>query len=261
MIDSKVAEHILLHCDRTGSKEARYALSRFLWEPLNSQQMQLSSDCVLAPGNDILQAQESQKLFMNGGFCKCLLCGKMFLSEHFLDKHLARRHAQLRHDAGMSCLADYCGALVPCVPLTSETLPPVSTIGLLRQDEGMLLPEETNRKAHCSNQRLRRNRAHACEEIIRHCLPDHVSFHTGFSSHGKVSDFREDLCERAIEIDCIGRKDIWSHYGSLELALQGKSTHHALRYGTLLSILLAIFVALFWTRARQHFSDHCRKAR
>lgn len=262
MIDSSVAEHILLHCDRTRSKEARYSLDRFLWEPLKWQQMRLSPECLLAPQNDILRAQEAQKLLMPDGLWKCSLCGKIFRSEHYHDKHLARKHSNMRYDTGTSCLADFCGTLVPCAPLTPHALPSVSTILLLRQDKGLSPSDEIRGKEHCSNQRIQRNRVHACEEAIRRCLPDHVSFHTGFSSHGKLSGFREDLCERAVEIDCVPREEVWSHFGSLERALQRRHRYQYAKYVGLMATLLVIFAVVFWRRPNyQRLSDRRRKSR
>lgn len=258
----EIAEHILIHCDRTRSKEARFALERLLWEPLRSHQMQLASDCVLSPENDILRAQETQKHLMHDGLWQCSLCRKIFRTEHYLDKHLARKHSELRNSTGTSCLSDLCGVLVPCVPLTPRALPPVSTILLLRQDSGQPIAEGAKAKPYCNNRRLRRNRVHACEEVIRHCLHDHVSFHSGFSSHGKLDDFREDLCERAIDIECVARDDVWSRFGPPDRALRpGKKRSLPWNLGWTILLLLVMFVVI-WRRSNQNRSaGHQRRRR
>lgn len=245
-MNSEVVEHILVHCDRTKSKEARFALERLLWKPLRSQQMRLAPDCVLSKENDILRAQEAQKHLLQDGLWQCSLCNKIFRTEYHLDKHLARKHAEVRHEIGTTCLADLCGALVPCVPLTREPLPPVSTMLLLRQDSGEPVLDATREKPYCQNRRLNRNRVHACEEVVRHCLHDHVSFHSGFASHGNLNAFREDLCERAVAIDCIDRNKVWSRLGPPDHALrpgERRSTVWALSFGVLLFLIL---VVVYW---------------
>lgn len=251
-IHSDIVHDILVHCDRTRSKEARFALERLLWKPLLSQNIELLSDCPLSRENDILRAQESHKHHMHDDLWQCSLCNKVFRSEHFLDKHLARKHPGVRHDFGTSCFAELCGVLVPCMPLTPGALPPVSTILTISQDRGEDVAHEPTTKPFCTDRSLHQTRVRACEEIIRHCLPHSGSVMSGFSPHGMLLyQLREDLCERAIEVECVARAKVWSRFGPPERVLRPRRDGSVIQYlGWIFLLVLLAFTAL-WRRSRK----------
>lgn len=251
-IHSDIVHDILIHCDRTRSKEARFALERLLWKPLRSQNIELLSDCPLSWENDILRAQESQKHHMHDDLWQCSLCRKVFRSEHYLDKHLARKHPGVRHETGTSCFAELCGVLVPCMPLAPRALAPVSTVLTISQDRGEHIVHEPFTRPFCTNRSLRRTRVRACEEVIRHCLPHSGSVISGFSAHGMLLyQLREDLCERAVEVECVARDDVWSRFGPPERMLRPRRNGSVIRYlGWIFIVLLLAFTTL-WRRSQK----------
>lgn len=222
-IHADVAQDILIHCDRTKSKEARFALKRLVWDPLRKSGIRLSSTCLLALENDILHAQESRKLQVTGSLCKCSICRKVFKTEHFLDKHFARKHANVKFETGRICFADMCGSVIPCVPFSRTPLPPVSSAILSQElatgvdyDSGVFV-----RPKFCNDDMLRRRRISACVEVVKQCLL-HAEGGSEISLRNHVHRMQSELCERSVEVACVAREDVWSTFGAPHEALGHK---------------------------------------
>lgn len=263
-----VALDILHHCDRTTSQEARHALRKFLWDPLRSHNIRLTPSCILSPENDILGRQETAKHHTNNIVWRCDFCGKQFSSEHCLDMHLARRHSDERNANGTICFADFCGRLVPCVPLTSPTLPSVSTTtlrALTLQNKNVSLANSTSIPtaargpsvigtdvppvpAICGDAVARSRRIQACSHIVSECLHSSQHRETDRSIRIHVDRLRVEMCERAIQVECIPRNSITTVLGNANTVLQTKARFPT-SYVTLwtVAILLGLLViSCFW---------------
>lgn len=212
-INEDVAVDILHHCDRTRSKEARLALDKLVWGPLQKDGLQVSRDCVLSPRRDILTAQEAAKTETNGATWKCLLCSKVFRNEHYIDKHLARKHAEVRHKGTSVCLADLCGSLIPCLPQSAKPLPPVSSALVSLTDEGQPTPLPEI-KDYCKDKAQRRRRVVACTETYKECLLHTVQNVPNKILRRHTERLRWEVCERAVKVDCITRERLWEKVGS-----------------------------------------------
>jgi len=259
-IRADVAEDILAHCDRTRSKEARYALQRLVWEPLKALGTTLSSDCPLAREADVLREQEAQKHHHIDSLWECLLCNKKFSSEHYLDKHLARRHAAVRNDEGATCFAELCGVVVPCVPLNSELLPPVSSALLAVPVSSDVAPGESL-KPFCEDSVQHRRRLHSCEEIVRQCMQHAKSSLSQRQRRQEVARLRVDLCERALEVECVPRHEVWSVLGDPSRALRPRSRgsyRNLLGLGLFLGLVVFLIV---WRHRRRSLRGTAEMAR
>lgn len=221
---AEVAVDILAHCDRTRSKEARYALKRLVWTPLQKLGVEFAHDCHLSQRSDILDAQEAQKVRHSDYLWECLLCGKKFKSEHYLDKHLARNHAAYRHEVGTTCFAELCGVVIPCIPTTRELLPPVSS-ALLAGSSGAAAGEmHADVKSFCMDDAQKRRRLQSCTAVLHRCFES-----VDISERRKrleISRMQTDLCKRAVEVECIPRNEVRRVLGD---------PAHVLRPGTLVS--------------------------
>lgn len=246
-----VADDILFHCDRTRSKEARYALNRLLWRPLKLLRTPLSADCIVASHNDILRAQESRKLYAQDGLWQCLLCQKVFRSEHFLDKHLARKHPTFRYNHGTTCLADLCGVLTPCLPMTHRPLPPVSSASLLGEDKGVVIRENLEERSNiCNDSILEKRRVESCMEVYQDCLLHGLHAQKSGTNLGILRRIRRDLCEQAIVVECVPRRVARSVVGVPERVLRPTANRYISHYSLLAVIILLLGLLLrkcyFW---------------
>lgn len=243
-LHADVADDILLRCDRTRSKEARYALDRLLWKPLNLLEILLSADCIAAPHNDILRAQESNKLPVQDSLWQCVLCQKLFRSEHVLDKHLARKHPNVRYDSGTTCLADLCGVLTPCLPLTNRPLPSISSVSLTFQDEGVAPDEEIVKRADiCNDLTLRKRRVESCVEVYRACLIHDAYIRRGGTSMGALKRIRRDLCEQAIAVECVPREVARNVVGAPDRVLR-PTANRCISYHSLVAVIILMLAVL-----------------
>lgn len=264
-LHAAVADDILLHCDRTRSSEARYALNHLLWKPLNLLRIPLSADCIVASHNDILRAQESHKLYAHDGLWQCLLCQKLFRSEHFLDKHLARKHPTLRYDSGTTCLADLCGVLTPCLPMTRQPLPPVSSASIAIEDKGVFVREGSGDHSNiCNDAVLKKRRVESCTEVYRHCLLHELRAQTSGTNTGVLRRIRRDLCEQAITVECVPRKDVRSVVGVPERVLRPTANRYISYYSLAAAIILVLGILLHkccWWNEGTHLPDRKRRIR
>lgn len=212
-----VAQHILENCDRTRSAEARKALNKIVWTPLRRHNIELTaSQCILAEENDILLAQEEHKrqVKATAAIWQCTKCNKMFRSEWFLDKHMMRRHAHLRHNECTVCLADYCGSMIPCVPLTERPLPTLTSHSLLVSTPPSERAGTAAAGNFCQNAEIRKRRLQACSKVVQDCMgtAKHSESGTGvLQAHAQR--LRMELCERAMMVECIPRAQVWQKLG------------------------------------------------
>lgn len=212
-VHEDVATDILLHCDRTKSREARFALERLVWKPLRKDGLIFSQSCILEKSKDVLTMQESNKFQQIDALWKCLFCHKLFREEYFLDKHLARKHSRVKHKTSSVCFGDLCGYIIPCVPLSSPPLAFVSTAALNFTDSGQAVPAE-KQTLYCGDKALRRKRLIACQEKIKACVHG-AEGNTRLAVRRKhVERMRRVVCERAIQIDCTAREKVWNELGS-----------------------------------------------
>lgn len=243
----QVALDILHHCDRTRSKEARYALTILAWRPLRAHNIYLQPDCILSGEGDILRRQEALKHQLNSAAWNCEICGKIFKTEHHLDMHLARRHGNERHNNGTVCLADLCGVAVPCVPLDYPPLSPVSTAALAalaKQNNNVrVTPAVTPLPSVCTDEVARRRRVQSCTHIVSECL--HSSQHQE-SSHflqRHVDRLRVELCERSISVGCIPRHSVYTALGPADAFLRTNArfcTFHTVLFGSVIFVLILV---------------------
>lgn len=250
-----IVTDILRHCDRTRSQEARYALNRLLWEPLRRLGITLSSHCVVGRSKDILLEQEAVKLRLENDLWQCEICKKIFRSEHFLDKHLARKHSDVRRNGTeVTCLADMCGVLTPCMPLTREPLPMVSTVIVEVEDEGGERKEaEEVRRDFCENKMLRRRRVEACVGIYRDCLRGQVGW------NGSVlKRIKRDLCELGVRVECVPREKVREVMGGGPDVLRPTS-NRSISYSSLLAVLVAGICVMLWRVFQQGRRNHTRR--
>jgi len=101
----------------------------------------LPPDCPLALSRDVYAVHEANRALDRSRYHKCLMCGKMFVSEKYLDDHFDRRHSvNLTQNA--VCLADYC-SMLSCEPLNPKL---------------------------CRPAEMERSRA-TCDHVIHRCFP------------------------------------------------------------------------------------------
>lgn len=239
---SSVVEDIAWRCDRTGSAEARAALHAALWR----RGVALAEGCPLSRGADILAASEAIKHRVSDVLWECTLCRKRFRTEHFLDKHLARRHADVYGD-GRKCLADLCGVLVPCMPVTRVPLPHVSTM-LMRVedgDEGAVEIGPVGVVSPCDDAVERRSRMHACADVVRSCLGVTNAERPSRETRKLQRRLESELCERALQVECTRREEAWATFGSPSVFYDEDSNAKFVRiaFGW---ILLAVLIAAAW---------------
>lgn len=270
-----VAQHILENCDRTRSKEARSALTKLFWKPLQRHGIELvPSNCLLAASNDILCAQEALKRGMGGqtNIWQCTQCLKMFRSEFHLDKHLVRRHGHLRYPNGTVCLADSCGTLIPCVPRSHPPLPPVTTFHVaLRQPDsvaaaaaatsptaggGAPVAVATASPAFCVDEAARRRRIHACVNVVHDCLfrSQHGEARSSDLKllHAHVQRLRVELCERAVRVECIPRHKVWQVLGNADDVLKTSATFPTMYFSVWAAaiVVVLLLISLFSTSSQ-----------
>lgn len=223
-INPAVVSDILKHCERTRSKEARVALERLLYNPLEKLDIKLDSNCPLSKEKDVLLTQQLAKLPLENSVWMCKLCSKMFQSEHYLDKHLARKHATVIDNPTASvCAADLCGSVVPCVPLTKEPLPLVSTELLARMEREEVDYIELNRHEVCDDEIMKKRRTNACLHVLEKCVQKPLRYRLSPRLFTKLlSQLENDLCHRAVVTECIPRHDIIKRLGSHEQVLRSR---------------------------------------
>lgn len=249
-IHHAIADDILLHCDRIKSAEARYALERLVWQPLQSEGLVFLSSCPLLRENDILHAQESSKYRRADDLWVCQLCQKVFISEHFLDRHFARRHAKVR-DAGTVCFADLCGVVIPCMPLFSiPSRPVVSTLHEPRD-----LSDIEDKQGICNDTGLRNRHVAACAHVIRLCFAK-PNERIGFATSRALERLERDLCERAIEVRCVHREKVWEVLGRPDQYLQPRVHSPA---GYLMSVALVLMVLFVSSWAFRCWQENGRR--
>lgn len=259
-VHEDVAHDILIHCDRTRSKEARNALEKLVWAPLRKSGIHLTSKCLLAPENEVLNAQESYKFQRNDALWQCKLCDKIFKTEHFLDKHLARKHAEVRHDYGSACFADLCGAIVPCVPVSENVLPPVSSVPLDIAGKNVAQPV-LSRHPYCDNEVLRRRRVNACVARIRHCVDHSEGTALYITKRMQVIRMRSEVCERAVNVECVPREEVWSTFGRPSDVLQTGPPVSLTFYVGVIVFALSVMIALALTIGNRWTSSGRRSSR
>lgn len=260
-IDDEVALHILHDCDRTRSQEARRALHKLVWQPLQSHNIELRDpSCPLSPHVDILSLQESSKTFLRGGIWQCEICSKMFSSEHYLDMHQARRHADLRYTNGTLCLADLCDIYVPCIPSLENDhgviKPLVSTTGLLTSNttsgssDKPYLPASSHVASFChldsaQRQREQQKRILRCAHVVEDCLQSAIDVRQDrYLYQRHVDRLKSELCHRASALACIERDDIHRqlHPAHIRLSTDAGFPTYYLAFCVLaLTVLFALF--------------------
>jgi hypothetical protein len=205
MSHQKQPDHLLLSCERTRSAEARDSLKRLLAD------WALAPACPLSHNSDVLRAQEEVKRHITNSLWHCQLCGKRFRAEHFLDKHLALRHPEVTDDvprlAARTCMADLCGVVVPCLPLTSSPLPLVSYIRL--QKKSLTALPDDHELAHelehdhdddhnvCTDKNEQAARRHVCIDMVRRCVPP------GAVTELARRRLHRNLCDDAQRAECM----------------------------------------------------------
>lgn len=242
-VHGNTPEEVLLNCDRTRSKEARYALQNLLWEPLRVHRLSLSKNCAWAQEKDVLIAQESKKILLGNIYWQCAICEKIFRNEHFLDKHLARKHSTVRHEEGKVCLADYCGSNIPCMPLSQSPFPSVST--KLLSSESIFHPyemQELARPQFCDDEHKRHLLLQSCGEMLKNCVQRPSNPMKIGEVNGLVDQLKRDICERALRIECVPRNEVWSAFGNPNHALLAR-TYTGSRHQTLW-MMFSFFVIL-----------------
>lgn len=263
-IDDDVALHILHDCDRTRSQEARRALQKLVWQPLQSHNIQLRDpSCPLSPHVDILSLQQSSKTFLHGGIWQCKICGKMFSSEHYLDMHQARRHADMRYMNGTLCLADLCDIYVPCIPSLTENdngvvKPFVSTTGLLLKSNNDTTsgsgsdkhPSSSHVPPFCHLDSAQRHkelqkRILRCSHVVEDCLQSAIDVQQDrYLYQRHVDRLKSELCQRASALACIERDDIHRQFHPEHIRLStdaGFPTYYLAFCVVTLTVLFALF--------------------
>ncbi|KAI0562462.1 hypothetical protein FGB62_59g113 [Gracilaria domingensis] len=246
LLNDDVAQDILDHCDRTRSKEARVALEKLVWKPLQKDGLTLSNHCILAPTRDILSAQESRKSLLNDRTWKCMICKKVFKNEHYLDKHLARKHAEVRDNGTSVCFADLCGSTIPCVPLSRYPLPRFSSASLALSDKGQAVqfPET---KEYCDEKIFRRRRIVACAETVKECLQEANGRVAASIRRKHTERLRWDICEKAAIVDCVQRENVWERLGSPSEVLKVRS--HNSQWFPIVCAIVAVVSTLLMVMA------------
>lgn len=269
LIDDDVALHILHDCDRTRSQEARRALEKLVWQPLQSHNIELRDpSCPFSPHLDILRLQESSKTFLLGGIWQCNICGKMFKSEHYLDMHQARRHADMRYMNGSLCLADLCDIYVPCIPSLENDndgliKPLVSTSGLLLasnttsghfdDNPSPFLPKShvapfCHLHSAAQRQREQHKRIVRCYHVVEDCLQSAIDVHQDkYLYQRHVERLKSELCERASALACIERDDIHRELHPAHIRLStdaGFPTYYLAFCVVALTVLFTLFFCL-----------------
>lgn len=238
-----VADSILQHCDRTRATEARLALSRLLWQPLQTLSIPLRNDCIVHPDNDILLLSHSSKIAQPGGLYSCSICGKTFRSEYYLDKHQARHHPLLRHPNSSTCLSDLCGSIIPCIPLNSPPSPSVSTVRLEKEDNGQPQEDLTRKGTYCSDRKERRRKVLMCVDTYRRCLDKE-----GRWTESILRRLKRDLCERALKVECMPRGQVRSVVGIPDRVLRPTANREISLLSLWFVLLIALLRLLFWGR-------------
>lgn len=270
-------QSLLESCDRTRSNEAREALRRLLWNAAEARNLALPRDCPLAPAADVLQWQEATKRPISASHWRCGLCGKNFRSEHFLDKHLARKHAaagpgeaSIGAEVEKVCLADFCGASVPCLPLGKEYIPSVSTVLVRREDsehehkdgqrQGMTFGERSSPAPRvCRDHVEKRAVMHSCVAVVDRCVPL-----DGTRPEAEVAQFRYylvgALCDDAFEVECATWPDKLARRAHL-LSKNSISTRHTLGWIALLLTVVVYVMGRYMSRLRRGEDDFARPRR
>lgn len=255
-----IADDILLHCDRTRSAEARFALERLVWKPMQANGLGFTSDCLLLRKNDILYAQESSKFRRGDGLWVCQLCMKVFINEHFLDKHFSRKHAVLRRDNGTVCLADLCGVIIPCLPLYGKLWPTVASKVQSSVRDAGALSEQAIRPEICNDTVLRKRQIASCVEVIRHCLATPNNLRLGYSTERALKRLRRDLCERAIDVGCVPRENVWDIFGRPERYLQ-PGTDSPVAYFSFVALTFLLLCVGSWAFRRLRMKERHERNR
>lgn len=240
-MDNDTATHVLRHCDRTRSSEARHALQSELWTPLLSHGIHLTSSCILAPANDVLLLQELSKTHPNSQLWQCSLCSKLFRSEHFLDRHLSRKHPDLRPQSASVCLADLCSSIVPCLPTTTSSQGPVST-ALLSATESYTKarsPKPQHLRPICHDLAARRRLERACDHVISDCLHSAIHSETPASLQKHFVRLSERLCRRVVDVECA------PHSNASNLVSNQIAPHHNSTFPFILAFLTVVAAVAF----------------
>lgn len=245
-MDNITAKHVLHHCDRTRSAEARHSLQSELWTPLLSHGIHLTSSCILAPANDVLLLQELSKTRLNSQLWQCSLCAKIFRSEHFLDRHLSRRHPDLRSPSASVCLADLCSSIVPCLPTKTSSDGPVST-ALLSASDSSSVKSRSHKLQHsptfCHDLAVQRRLVRACEHVLSDCLHSATHSETTVSLQKHFVQLSRRLCDRVVEVECTSRT-------SAPHLLSNRITHSQNSVFPVFLVFLSVAVAVAFTFAR-----------
>lgn len=118
-------------CSRSSSREAKKLFTSYLdavfreapahISSLGNSSVILGPDCPFAAGNGLFDEQEALKKQHRYNQWQCSSCDKYFKSEAYLDQHFHNRHAaELGQVGHRYCLADYCGVLGGCRPVTEQ---------------------------------------------------------------------------------------------------------------------------------------------
>lgn len=253
-MDNDTATHVLRHCDRTRSSEARHVLQSELWTPLISHGIHLTSSCILAPANDVLLLQELSKTHLHSQLWQCSLCSKLFRSEHFLDRHLSRRHPDLRPQSASVCLADLCSSIVPCLPTTTSPQGPVST-ALLSTTESYTKaksPEHQHLHPICHDLAARRRLERACDHVINDCLHSAIHSETPASLQKHFVRLSERLCQRVVDVECTSHSDASNLVSSRIAPLHNSIFPFILAFLTVVAAVAFTFVCLTILHDRLH---------
>lgn len=255
IMDNSSANHVLHHCDRTRSAEARRTLQFELWDPLRFHGIHLTSSCILASENDVLLLQELAKTNLSPQLWQCSLCSKLFRSEHFLDRHLSRKHAYLRSKSATVCLADLCSSIIPCFPVARSSQGPVSTALLMAIDSSSAttrVPEPQHSYPFCHDVAARRRLERACEHVLNDCITSAVHSETQASLQKHLVRLQQRLCQRVVDVECTP-KTISFHARDNQIEPQ-----HTYNFPVILAslIVFAIVAITFACLASLHHGIH-----
>lgn len=140
-------------CNATITRAVRWTLMRYVRSvvamtgvSLQQESCPLSALLALSSGaepTDCFSSQDNRSLLMQQGRLRCLVCGKMFRSQHYLDRHFSYRHADTLPERA-PCLDHLCGVLRCEAHEPGASLAPV--VG-----EACVAAEAAQRQAACKS--------------------------------------------------------------------------------------------------------------